>query len=107
MASNFRAAATAALVLLALAAVPSPDGGGRVGAQIRTGQTAARKVATVTSLARFPFFFHTQAVRVRGAASEANGTFQLERDGARVYLVPGGTGKLPDPGKDVEVTGTY
>jgi hypothetical protein len=87
-------------VALALAA-PAP-----LAAQLRA-PGATRKVATVTSLARFPFYFHTQSVRVRGAASETNGTFQLEREGAKVWLVPGATGKLPDPGKDAEVTGTY
>ena len=101
-----RLAAAAALLFVAIAAA-APPGSGSVSAQIRAGQPASRKVATVTSLARFPFFFHTQPVRVRGLASETNGTFQLEREGAKVWLVPGGTGKLPDVGKEVEVTGLY
>ena len=31
----------------------------------RTGAGATRKAATVTALARFPFYFHSQPVRVR------------------------------------------
>jgi hypothetical protein len=73
----------------------------------RTGAGASRKVATVTALARFPFYFHSQPIRVRGLATERDGQFQLEREAARIWLVPGGTGKLPDPGKETEITGLY
>jgi hypothetical protein len=73
----------------------------------RAGPGATRKAATVAALARFPFYFHTQPVRVRGLPSEKDGQFQLEHDVARVWLVPGGTGKLPDPGKEAEITGLY
>jgi hypothetical protein len=66
-----------------------------------------RKAATVAALARFPFFFHTQPVRVRGKATEKDGLFQLEHEAARVWLVAGGTGKLPDPGTESEITGVY
>ena len=58
----------------------------------------------MAALVRFPFFFHTQPVRVRGKATEKDGLFQLEQEGARVWLVAGGTGKLPDPGGDAEIT---
>ena len=74
---------------------------------IRASTASTRKVATVTALTRFPFFFHTQPVRVRGMASEKNGLFELEREGAHVWLLPGSSGKMPDPGKEAEVTGTY
>lgn len=73
----------------------------------RAGAGATRKAATVTALARFPFYFHSQPIRVRGLATERDGQFQLEREAARVWLVPGGTGKLPDPGKESEITGLY
>ena len=73
----------------------------------RTGAGATRKAATVTALARFPFYFHSQPIRVRGLATERDGQFQLEREAARIWLIPGGTGKLPDPGKEAEITGLY
>ena len=62
-------------------------------------QGTTRKAATVAALVRFPFFFHTQPVRVRGKPTEKDGLFQLEHEGARVWLMPGGTGKLPDSGQ--------
>ena len=96
------AAAGAALIAWAGTAAP------RLTAQaLRPTAGVTRKVATVTALARFPFFFHTQPVRVRGVATERQGLYQLEREGARVWLVPGGTGRLPEPSKEAEVTGTY
>jgi hypothetical protein len=101
---------TIAAIVLALAggALP-PAGPTPAEAQIlaRGAAGATRKAATVTALARFPFYFHTQPIRVRGMAVEKQGLFQLEREGARVWLVPGGTGKVPDAGKENEVTGTY
>ena len=90
--------ALAAVVTLPAASAAQP---------IRAGTASTRKVATVPALARFPFFFHTQPVRVRAMASERNGIFQLEKEGARVWLLPGSSGRMPDPGKDAEVTGTY
>jgi hypothetical protein len=74
---------------------------------IRAGTASTRKVATVTALARFPFFFHTQPVRVRGKATERNGLFRLEREAAHVWLLPGSSGRMPDAGKEAEITGTY
>jgi hypothetical protein len=98
------AAAALALCGGLIAAVrPAP-----LAAQIgRAGAGATRKTATVTALARFPFYFHSQPVRVRGLATERDGQFQLEREAARIWLLPGGTGKLPDPGKEAEITGLY
>ncbi len=78
-----------------------------VAAQIRAAASTTRKATTVEALTRYPFYFHTQPVRVRGLASERDGQFQLEHDAARVWLVPGGSGKLPDPGKEAEITGVY
>lgn len=96
----------AAVAFLALATAGT--GGPILAAQmLRPTAGVTRKVATVTALARFPFFFHGQPVRVRGMATERQGLFQLEHDAAHVWLVPGGTGKLPEAGKDAEVTGTY
>ena len=101
---------TIAAIGLALGAGPLPVlGPAPAAAQIARagagGQT--RKAATIAGLVRFPFYFHTQPVRVRGLATEKDGQFQLEHEGARVWLVPGGTGKLPDPGKETEITGVY
>ena len=89
------------VAVLIAAAVPT--------AQIigRGGPATTRKAATVAALVRFPFFFHTQPIRVRGKASEKDGLFQLEHEAARVWLVAGGTGKLPDPGGEAEITGVY
>jgi hypothetical protein len=87
-----------------LAAVSLSPAAAQIG---RPGTGATRKTATVAALARFPFYFHTQPIRVRGLASEKDGLFQLEQGAARVWLVPGGTGKLPDAGKDAEITGLY
>jgi hypothetical protein len=103
-----RALLTAA-VALALVAGPIAAGiAAPVPAQIvRAGPGTTRKAATVAALVRFPFFFHTQPVRVRGKAAEKDGLFQLEHEAARVWLVAGGTGKLPDPGAESEVTGLY
>lgn len=104
-----RTSAALGLVLVVSGGIPAPVAAGTAGAQlVRPGSPGnTRKVATVAALARFPFFFHTQPVRVRGQASERQGLFQLEREGARVWLVPGTSGRLPDPGKDAEVTGLY
>jgi hypothetical protein len=101
-----RSIAALGLVLAVTISLPARPG---AGAQlVRPGGPGnTRKVATVAALARFPFFFHTQPVRVRGQATERQGLFQLEREGARVWLVPGTSGKLPDPGKEAEVTGLY
>jgi hypothetical protein len=102
---------TIALIGLALAAASLPIAGSSpaaAAAQIgRPGAGQTRKAATIAALVRFPFYFHTQPIRVRGLASEKEGLFQLEHEGARVWLVPGGTGKLPEPGKDAELTGVY
>jgi hypothetical protein len=107
--SRVRALLTSAPLAVALAAglvgtaLPAP-----ATAQVgRASAGATRKAATVTALARYPFYFHTQPVRARGLATERDGQFQLERDAARVWLVAGGTGKLPDPGKDAEITGVF
>ena len=103
-----RAAAALALVLVAGAGVPVPAGTASAAQLVRPGTPGnTRKVATIAALARFPFFFHTQPVRVRGQASERQGLFQLEREAARIWLVPGSGGRLPDPGKEAEVTGLY
>jgi hypothetical protein len=100
------------LVLVVTWSAPSPFGAvaaGGAGVQLvrPAGPGHTRKVATVAALARFPFFFHTQPVRVRGRASERQGLFHLEREAAQVWLVPGSSGRLPDPGTDAEVTGLY
>jgi hypothetical protein len=103
-----RAAAALTLVLVAGAGVPVPTGPASAAQLVRPAAPGStRKVATIAALARFPFFFHTQPVRVRGQASERQGLFQLEREAARIWLVPGSGGKLPDPGKESEVTGLY
>jgi hypothetical protein len=105
-----RSLLTSAAVALVLAAGLMAAGAeSRLAAQIvrPPAPGATRKVATVAALVRYPFFFHTQPVRVRGKASEKDGLFQLEHEGARVWLVAGGTGKLPDPGGDAEITGLY
>ena len=86
---------TSGAIRLALVAAVAVVGLSPAAAQInRAGPGTTRKAATVTALARFPFFFHTQPVRVRGLASEKDGLFQLEHEAARVWLVPGNTGKL-------------
>jgi hypothetical protein len=99
-------AATIGLALVAglLPVVGPPPAAAQI-ARAGVGQT--RKAATIASLVRFPFYFHTQPIRVRGLATEKDGQFQLEHEAARVWLVPGGTGKLPDPGKEAELTGVY
>jgi hypothetical protein len=98
---------TCALAFALLAGGPA-TGTDPLAAQIaRAGPGTTRKATTVEALARYPFYFHTQPVRVRGLASETDGQFQLDHDGARVWLVPGGTGKLPDAGKEAEITGVY
>ena len=102
-----RSLLTSAAVALALIAGLMAAGVAPLAAQIRAVQGTTRKAATVAALVRFPFFFHTQPVRVRGKATEKDGLFQLEHEAARVWLVPGGTGKLPDPGSDAEITGLY
>jgi len=102
-----RSLLTSSAVALALVAGLMAAGVATLGAQIRAAQGTTRKAATVAALVRFPFFFHTQPVRIRGKATEKDGLFQLEHEGARVWLVPGGTGKLPDPGSDAEITGLY
>jgi hypothetical protein len=102
-----RSAAALGLVLVVTAGLPPPAGaaGGQL---IRAGGPAnTRRVATVAALARFPFYFHTQPVRVRGRASEHQGLYRLEKDGAHVWLVAGSGGKLPDAGTDAEITGLY
>jgi hypothetical protein len=96
--------AAVAVVVLTAVGASAP---GAAAQTLRAGAGLTRKVGTVTALARFPFFFHGQPVRVRGTATERQGLFQLEHDGAHVWLVPGGTGKLPEPGTESEVTGTY
>ncbi|MEO5821159.1 MAG: Ig-like domain-containing protein [Vicinamibacteraceae bacterium] len=104
-----RSLLTSVAVALALVAGAMVAGIARPeAAQIgRAGPGTTRKAATLAALTRFPFYFHTQPVRVRGLASEKDGQFQLEHEAARVWLVPGGTGKLPDPGKEAEITGLY
>jgi len=99
---------SAAVVLALLAGLMTAGVAAVPAAQIsRAGAGTTRKAATLAALVRFPFFFHTQPVRVRGKATEKDGLFQLEQEGARVWLLAGGTGKLPDPGSDAEVTGLY
>ena len=102
-----RSLLTSAAVALALIAGLMAARVTPLAAQIRAVQGTTRKAATVAALVRFPFFFHTQPIRVRGKATEKDGLFQLEHEGARVWLMPGGTGKLPDPGSDAEITGLY
>jgi len=102
MGRSFRAA----VAVLALTALGT-SGPMAAAQMLRPNTGVTRKVATVTALARFPFFFHGQPVRVRGMATERQGLLQLEHDAAHVWLVPGGTGKLPEAGKDAEITGTY
>ena len=67
----------------------------------------SRHIATVTALATYPVFYHSQAVRVRGAVSEQDGLFRLEQDGAQVWLVAAPSGRLPDAKTASEVTGTF
>ena len=99
---------SAAVALALIAGLMAAGVSAPLAAQIvRAGPGTTRKAATVAALVRFPFFFHTQPVRARGKATEKDGLFQLEHEGARVWLVPGGTGKLPDPGSDAEITGLY
>ena len=87
---------TIAAIGLALVVGPLPLlGPAPAAAQIaRAGVGQTRKAATIAGLVRFPFYFHTQPIRVRGLATEKDGQFQLEHEGAHVWLVPGGTGKL-------------
>jgi len=87
-----------------IASAPEP-----LAAQIGRGTAAGttRKATTVAALVRYPFYFHTQPIRVRGLASEKDGQFQLEHEAAKVWLAPGGTGRLPDAGKESEITGLY
>lgn len=73
---------------------------------LRAPSGSARRVATLTALTTFPFFFHGQPVRVRGTATEKDRLFRLEDDGAGIWLVAGPSGRLPDPTRLVEVTGT-
>jgi hypothetical protein len=94
----------AAGVALALCAA-APIAAGAQGLRAAAGPT--RKTATVAALARFPFYFHTQPVRVRGTAVERQGLLQLEREAAHVWLIAGGTGRLPEAGKETEITGVY
>ena len=99
---------SAAVVLALLAGLMTAGVAAVPAAQIsRAGAATTRKAATLAALVRFPFFFHTQPVRIRGKATEKDGLFQLEQEGARVWLLAGGTGKLPDPGSDAEITGLY
>ena len=99
---------SAAVVLALLAGLMTAGVAAVPAAQIsRAGAGTTRKAATLAALVRFPFFFHTQPVRIRGKATEKDGLFQLEQEGARVWLLAGGTGKLPDPGSDAEITGLY
>jgi hypothetical protein len=93
-----------AIALTLAPALPAPSAAQFLA---RPAAGSTRKAATVTALVRFPFYFHTQPIRVRGMATEKQGLYQLEREAARVWLVAGGTGKLPDPGRENEVTGTY
>ncbi len=103
-----RSLLTSAALALAVAAGVYAAAPASLAAQIgRAGPGTTRKAATVTALARFPFYFHSQPIRVRGLATERDGQFQLEREAARIWLLPGGTGKLPDPGKEAEITGVY
>ena len=103
-----RSLLTSAVVLaLATGLVVSTVASPLVPQLARSGPGTTRKAATVAALVRFPFFFHTQPVRVRGKATEKDGLFQLEHEAARVWLVAGGTGKLPDPGTESEITGVY
>ena len=102
-----RSLLTSAAVALALIAGLMAARVTPLAAQIRAVQGTTRKAATVAALVRFPFFFHTQPIRVRGKATEKDGLFQLEHEAARVWLVAGGTGKLPDPGTESEITGVY
>jgi Bacterial Ig-like domain len=97
MATDGRFLATALLTLAIAvgetsAQAPRPGGG-------------SRRVATLIALTTFPFFFHTQPVRVRGTATEKGGLFRIDDDGAGVWLLPGPNGRLPDPGRLAEVTG--
>jgi hypothetical protein len=101
---------TTAAIALALAAsamavlAPTPAAA-QIGGRPAAGTT--RKATTIAALVRYPFYFHTQPVRVRGLATEKAGQFQLEHEAAKVWLMPGGTGKLPDAGKESELTGLY
>jgi hypothetical protein len=72
---------------------------------VRSG--SGRRIATVTALVTYPVFYHVQAVRVRASAHEENGLFRLEQNGARVWLVAGASGRLPDPNTTTEITGTF
>jgi hypothetical protein len=74
-------------------------------AQVRAPQGATRRVATLTAVTSYPLFYHGQAVRLRGTATEKNGLFRLEDEGAGVWLLPGQGGRLPDPTATVDLTG--
>jgi hypothetical protein len=58
-----------------------------------------RKAATVAALARFPFFFHTQPVRVRGKATEKDGLFQLEHERRGCGWSPAAPASCPIPAR--------
>lgn len=77
-----------------------------VGAQSRPG-AGSRRIATVTALATFPLFFHSQPVRVRATVTEENGVLRLEHGGARVWLAAAPNARMPDPKTVAEVTGTF
>lgn len=66
-----------------------------------------RRITTLTALTTFPVFYHLQPVHVRGTAREQDGMFRLEHDAARVWLVNGPSGRLPDANAASEVTGTF
>ena len=90
---------TTGLVVLAL-------GASLVGAQgLRAPAGGTRRIATLTALTTFPFFFHTQPVRI-GHATEKGGLFRIDDDGAGVWLLPGPSGRMPDAGQLVDVRGT-
>jgi hypothetical protein len=93
------------LAASAMAVVAPTPAAAQIGGRPAAGTT--RKATTVAALVRYPFYFHTQPVRVRGLATEKAGQFQLEHEAAKVWLMPGGTGKLPDAGKESELTGLY
>jgi hypothetical protein len=85
---------------------PSPAAGSAVTAQVPEG--ARRLATTVGALAAYPVFFHTQAVRVRGALRPDRRDLVLAQGADAVLVVgPAVAGAVPDASDIVEVLGTF
>jgi hypothetical protein len=98
------AARTVAIALIALVVSTA-----HAAAQSRRAPGAlARKATTVDALVAYPVFFHTQAVRVRGALLERERGHVLRHGDAEVRVAgPAVAGAASAPDTVVEVTGTF